>query len=272
MNKGKKTGRIGIIITIVVLIALVAFSNENGNGLDFASNAFNKVIMPIQKIFTSIGNNFNHSESFDNLRSQNDKLTSQIAELQEQVRELEVIKAENENLKEYVNLKNKFSEYNSIPAYVINRDITNFNDVVTINLGRKDGVVENMTVVADQGLVGHIISVTDNTAQVQTIIDTASSLSCQKSSTGDNIIARGTLEKTNSMKATFIPTSAQVLQGDSIITSGIGGIYPRGITIGTVSKVNETQNITDRYAIIDTAVDFTKLNTVLVLTGAVNNE
>ena len=61
-----------------------------------------------------------------------------------------------------------------------------------------------------------------------------------------------------------------VLEGDSVETSGIGGIYPKGIHIGTIREVVETGNITDRYAIVDTAVDFSKLNTVLVITNSVS--
>ena len=57
------------------------------------------------------------------------------------------------------------------------------------------------------------------------------------------------------------------MQGDSLETSGIGGIYPKGILVGSISKVVNTKNITDRYALIDTATNFSKLNTVLVITS-----
>jgi len=67
------------------------------------------------------------------------------------------------------------------------------------------------------------------------------------------------------MKILAIDTSSEVLVGDTVVTSGIGGIYPKGITIGTISSVVNTNNLTDRYAVIDTAVDFSKLYTVLVI-------
>ena len=65
----------------------------------------------------------------------------------------------------------------------------------------------------------------------------------------------------------YIPTDANIIQGDSIETSGLGGIYPKGIHIGAVKKVINTQNMTDRYAIVETAIDFDKLDTVLVITN-----
>ena len=64
----------------------------------------------------------------------------------------------------------------------------------------------------------------------------------------------------------YIPTDADIVLEDTIETSGIGGIYPKGILIGKISQIIEAKNITDRYAIIETAVDFSKLETVLVIT------
>ena len=122
-----------------------------------------------------------------------------------------------------------------------------------------------MTVIADEGLVGYIISVTDNTAKVRTIIDTSSSISCLMSTNKDSIVCKGTLDNSTELKAMYIPTDANLVQGDSIDTSGLGGIYPKGIHVGAIKKIVTTQNITDRYAIIETAVDFNKLNTVLVI-------
>lgn len=65
----------------------------------------------------------------------------------------------------------------------------------------------------------------------------------------------------------YIPTDADLVLEDTIETSGLGGIYPKGIHIGTIKKVTNTQNMTDRYAIVETAVDFDKLDTVLVITN-----
>lgn len=201
------------------------------------------------------------------MQEENEELKKKNSELEQSLRELEIIKSENATLKEYVNLKDKYSEYKTMPAYVIQRDISNYSDTIIINLGSKDGIEVNMPVIAEQGLVGHVISVTDHTAKVQTIVDTASTISCTISSSRDKMIARGTLQQDSTLKATYIPTEATILEGDSIETSGIGGIYPKGIHIGTISQVINTKNITDRYAIIQTAVDFDRLETVLVING-----
>lgn len=64
----------------------------------------------------------------------------------------------------------------------------------------------------------------------------------------------------------YIPTDADLVLEDTIETSGLGGIYPKGIQIGKIKEIIESKNITDRYAIIETSVDFSKLETVLVIT------
>lgn len=122
-----------------------------------------------------------------------------------------------------------------------------------------------MTVISDKGLVGYIISTNNNTSKVQTIIDTATAVSATISTSRDSIIVRGTLDENYNLKATYIPTDAKLLQGDTVETSGIGGIYPKGIKIGKIKEIVNTKNITDRYAIVETAVDFSKLETVLVI-------
>ena len=68
------------------------------------------------------------------------------------------------------------------------------------------------------------------------------------------------------LKLIYIPTDADLVIGDTIETSGMGGIYPKGIKIGKIAELSDSKNITERYAIVETAVDFSKLETVLVIT------
>lgn len=271
MYKNKKRGIIGIVITIVILILLVAFTNSNVNQMSYIENICNIFVMPIQNGFTYLKNKLSGNDTFfadmDTLKQENESLKQKNSELEQSLRELEVIKSENETLKEYLNLKEKYQDYTTIPADVINRDISNYSSTIVINVGSDDGIKEDMTVIADSGLVGHVISVTSNTAKVQTIVDTATAVTSTISTTEDTIIVQGTLDDKTTLKATFIPTDAVVLEGDSVETSGIGGIYPKGIHIGTIKEVINTSNITDRYAIVETAVNFNKLNTVLVITN-----
>ena len=268
MYRNKKGGLLGIVITIVVLILIVIFSNREAN-TSFFENVANKLVMPIQNGLTYLKNRVSGNSTFftdiSNLKSENRDLKEKNSQLEQSLRELENIKTENETLKEYLGLTEKYGEYKTVPGYVIDKEISNYSKTIIINIGKNDGIEVNMTVIADEGLVGHVVSVTDNTAKVQTIVDTSSSISCLMSTNKDSIICKGTLSSNSELKAMYIPTDANLVQGDSVDTSGLGGIYPKGIHVGSIKKIVSTKNITDRYALVETAVDFDKLNTVLVV-------
>ena len=271
MRKNKKGEIIGIIVTIVILIILVLLTNTENSNLSYIENIANKLVNPIQNGLTFMKNKIHGNSSFftniNDLKSENERLQARNNELEETLREFETMKAENETLKQYLNLSEKYSDYQTIAADVISRDISNYSKTIIINAGENSGIKENMTVIAADGLVGHVISVTDTTAKVQTIIDSSSNTSSTLSSSRDTVICKGILDKNRELKAVYIPTEATLAQGDTLETSGLGGIYRKGIYVGSVSKVVNTTSLNDRYAIIQTGVNFEKLETVLVITN-----
>ncbi len=269
MNRNKQTEILGGIITVVVLILLIFLSNVEVNKLSYLESAASSIINPIQRVFVDLKNkiqgNSVYFSDMETIIQENEELKKKNSELETILREFEMLKAENTTLQEYMNLTDKYSSYQTIPAYVINRDVSNYSSTLVLNVGTNDGIRENMTVIADKGLVGHVISVSEKTCKVQVIIDSASTVSCSISTTNESIICKGTLENDQILRASYIPTGAELIQGDSVYTSGIGGIYPKGIIIGNVKEIVTTSNITDRYAIVEPAVDFSKIDTVLII-------
>ena len=269
MNRNKQTEILGGVFTVIVLILLIFLSNVEVNKLSYIESAVSSIINPVQRVFVDFRNKIQgNSAYFSNMETimqENEELKKKNSELETVLRELEMIKAENTTLQEYMSLTEKYSSYQTIPAYVINKDVSNYSSTLVLNVGTNDGIKENMTVIADKGLVGHVISVSDNTCKVQVIIDSASTVSSSISTTQESIICKATLENDQILRATYIPTGAELIQGDSVYTSGIGGIYPKGIIIGTIKEIVTTSNITDRYAIVEPAVDFSKIDTVLII-------
>lgn len=269
MNK-RKNGIAGVIITIVLLVILVFVSNLKLNKLSYLENAFSNIIMPIQSGITYLKNKISKNDQYfttiDTLKAENEELKKENMQLEEALRELEIIQSENSTLKEYLELTEQYRDYETVPAYIINKDVSNYSEIFVINVGSNSGIKENMTVIAKEGLVGHIISVTSNTAKVQTLIDPSNVVSATLENSKDNVICRGTLN-VNELKTTYISTDTILTEGENLYTSGMGGIYPKGIYIGIVKKINETKNITDRSFIAEAAVDFENLETVLVITA-----
>lgn len=269
MNRNKQTEILGEIITIIILVLLIFLSNVETSKLSYLESAVSSIINPIQRMVTDLKNkvqgNTNYFADMESIKAENQELKQKNSQLETELRELEIIKAENATLQNYMNLTQKYSAYNTIPAYVINKDVSNYSSNLVLNVGSKDGVKEKMTVIADKGLVGYVVSVTENTSKVQVIIDAASTVSCTISTTNENIICKGTLENDQILRASYIPTGAELIKGDSVYTSGVGGIYQKGIIIGTIKEIITTSNITDRYAIVEPAVDFSKIDTVLII-------
>ena len=269
LNK-KKSGIVGITITVILLIILVFISNLSLSQFSYVENAFSNIIMPIQSGITFLRNKLAKNNDFfatlDVLKKENEQLKKDNIELEEALRQLEIIQAENSTLKEYLNLTEQYKNYKTIPAYVINKDISNYSRVFIINVGSENGVEENMTVIAAEGLVGHVISVTKDTAKVQLLTDSSNVVSSTLENSKDTVIWRGTLED-NELKATYVSTDTVLTEGEKLHTSGMGGIYPKGIYVGVIKQINDTKNITDRNFIVEAAVDFENLETVLVITN-----
>lgn len=266
----KKTGIIGSIVTVILLIILVFISNLKLNKFSHIENVFSKLVMPIQSGITYLQQKLTGNDNFfatmDYLKQENETLKQKNEELEEALRNLEIIQAENSTLKEYLNLTEQYKNYKSVPAYVISKDISNYSSIFVINAGSNSGIKENMTVIAAEGLVGHIISVTDKTAKVQTLVDSSNVVSATLENSKDNVICRGTLIG-NELRTTYISPNTVLIEGEKLYTSGMGGIYPKGIYIGTIKKINETKNITGRSFITEAAVDFENLETVLVISN-----
>ena len=269
MNRNKQTEILGEIITIIILVLLIFLSNVETSKLSYLESVASSIINPFQRMVTDLKNkvqgNTNYFSNMESIKAENQELKEKNSQLETELRELEMIKAENATLQSYMNLTQKYSAYNTIPAYVINKDVSNYSSNLILNVGSKDGVREKMTVIADKGLVGYVVSVTENTSKIQVIIDAASTVSCTISTTNENIICKGTLENNQILRASYIPTGAELIKGDSVYTSGVGGIYQKGIIIGTIKEIITTSNITDRYAIVEPAVDFSKIDTVLII-------
>lgn len=199
MYKNRKVSIIGIIITVIVLIVLVILTNIDGKKFSKIENVFSKIVMPIQNGLThlknKIANNHAFFEDINNLKQENENLKQENLKMQDKLKELELIKTENATLRQYANMTEKYTEYTTVPAYIINKDISNLSSTMVINAGKNSGIEVNMPVITEEGLVGYVVSVTNSTAKVQPIIDPATSVSSAISTSRDGVIAQGILRK-----------------------------------------------------------------------------
>ena len=126
-----------------------------------------------------------------------------------------------------------------------------------------------MTVITTDGLVGYVETVSKNTSKIISILDAGNSVSARSTRTRDSVIAKGniSLKDEGKIKITSIPIGVQFIEGDKFETSGMGGIYPKGIAIGEIESYENKTNPLENEAILRTYVDFNKLETVAIIIG-----
>lgn len=266
------TNKIIIFVLIVVLLlTLAAVSHNERSRVNIISNIVSIPAIPMQKavsfIDEKISSFFSYFEDVKATKEENEQLKQRLSELEQDVRDIEKLRKENRELRDALNFKNRYEEYDFVGADIIAKDPGNWFDVFTIDRGSKDGIEVNSPVITAYGLVGRVSKIDAFTSKVVSIIDMDSTVSARLSKSRDLIVVRGDLELRNKgqCRADYIPPDADVLPGDTIETSGMGGIFPKGIIIGKVVKVVQNEGQYDSYAIIEPVVDFKRLEDVIVL-------
>lgn len=267
----KKVLVIVITAILVLTISLTVSPKENAN---FFEKCVNFVFLPVQNIikwpFDKIKGSVMFFVDMKDLMDENDKLVVENSELREKVRQLEADGMENDQLRALLNLTKKYETSNAIVAEVLFADSSLWFDVFTINRGEKDGIKKDMTVLTPDGLVGKITQVFDKTAQVTSVLDVNNAVSARLAKTGDLITTKGDMNLVDKglLKLKYVTSDVPLAKGDVVETSGIGGIYPKGIFIGTISEVEQDIEFMKTYAILEPGVDFSKISDVLVISNS----
>lgn len=259
-----------VIATIASLVMLSTTVKVREN-LFFFEKAVSYVYVPIQKGLSYIEYNISNTLLYFNnakaLSIENENLKNKIAQLEEENRSLISFAQENERLKEFLDISDKYDKYDKVTCKIIAKDTGNWFNTFTIDKGLNNGIKPNMTVMTPKGLVGQTISSTPTSSKVMAIIDARSSVSVRLTKQRNFMIVRGdlTLKEQGLVKMNYIPTEVIINQGDSIQTSGIGGIFPEGIMIGRIIRIENDKTRLMRYAIVQPEIDFKRLEEVVVL-------
>jgi len=186
--------------------------------------------------------------------------------------QIEFLRAENARFREMLATHHRlqkllqFKEARDWPmmaAQVIGRDPTGWFKSVMIDKGGKSGLKVNMPVVSADGVVGRLVSVSPNYAKVLLIIDQNSAVDCLNQSTRDQGILKGT--STKICELDYVLKTSRMNSGDMIITSGLGGVYPKGLPVGRVVNVTDRPGVLFRDVQVQPVVDFSRLEEVLVI-------
>jgi rod shape-determining protein MreC len=202
-------------------------------------------------------------EDIGRLRTDNDRLRSEVDRLSQQAVLVPELQRQNAELRAELGFAQSAPQFQWVTARLIGFDPSNLVQAIIIDRGSSSGIAEGMTVVTPSGLVGAVIQVTPSTAKVILVTDVSSSVDALIQSNRAKGVINGS--RTGQLTMTYIPQGVKVQTGDRIVTSGLGGIFPEGLWVGTVTDVR--QNDVDLYqsALLEPAVDFGRLEEVMVI-------
>ncbi len=259
-----------ILMTLIIFVAMGISAGGHVQGT-FIEEGISLLISPVQKVVSSISNAIENSIQFlteiRTLKKQTEELKVKVDELQEENRRLQELRSENERLRQMLDFKEKYDDYEYVGAQVIAKEPGNWFNTFTIDKGIADGLKHKSVVMSSKGLVGYVYDIQKHSAKVMAIIDIDSSVSTLISRTRDTAVVQGDLARQSAglCKMSSISKDADIVVGDTIITSGLGGIYPKGLLVGKIKEIKEMPHEISQEATIEPVVDFKRLEEVFVI-------
>lgn len=269
-----------LVIALVILGGLAAFTAGNRAAVTWVEDAINTVAQPIQRFSVRASNSiidfFERVFKTSDADRENEQLKVRIAQYEIMENELNNLRQENQRLKELLDYADTVEEYERVTAPVIGRSQGIWFNQFTVGAGRNQGVEEDMAVINGAGLVGRVTSVSANTCKVTAIIDSTSDVSVIVERTRDYGFVRGLLEAgggDDTMELYFLPMGNDLVPGDVLVTSGADGVFPRGLSVGSVLEVSRSsEDAEDRDDLVSPTVDFLRLEEVVILTHGPEEE
>lgn len=265
--------RLGVAIIVVILAGGVIFLGQQGLFTP-VSGTLLAPLVPVQQFFTQIYNtvynNLFAPSDLAELRTQNAALEKQVADLTNENARLTEIEAQYIVVSALLDYARANPDQRYLTADVVSRDESLFLRYILLNKGSNDGVTRNMPVVTDQGLVGLTTEVTANAAKVLLITDASSAVNVRLQEARAEGVLIG--QESGELRLLYITLDIDMKQGDRIVTSGLGGTFPPGIVVGTVASVRRRTNDVAQEADVQSAVDFNRLETVLIITNFIPPE
>lgn len=235
---------IGWVIGIIMALALIMYSITYGSNI--VTQGVNDVTNILGRLVSYPANSINDFidsvSDLSNTYQENQSLKQKIDTIHELEVQLSELKRDNQKMKETLNLQDTLNDYTLVNATVIARNPDTWRDVITINKGSNDGIQPQMSVMSDNGLVGKVMDVNPTSARVallsnadNTLVRVAAMIQNEKEPIYGTIT--GYDDKTNMLVMSQIQATQDIKVGDKVVTSGLGGISPNSLYIGTVEEV-----------------------------------
>jgi len=255
-----------ILMLSVVAVVILLSPGLQKRPFHFIGEPMTSLLVRLQSgvmaLTGGVGNIWKGYIALVHTRRENQRLIQELQQLQNENLRLQEFALENSRLQQLLDFK-QVSNLQLAAARVVGRDPTNWYQTVMINKGDRDGLRVDMGVITPTGVVGRIIKTTPAASQVLLLTDRNSSVAALIQRTRDEGLVEGTEAGLARMK--YLPMLSEVNVDDVVLTSGLAGSFPKGLMIGQVSEVYKKEDGLFQVAQIQPAVDFTRLEEVLVI-------
>jgi len=272
MIKYLKQYRFYIILFLFILIPVIAIDTSTRSPREY--RFYDRIIVgltsPIQATISwsleKLASSFENYIYLWNTHKDNLALLEENRKLLNSIANLRETQQENIRLRKILHFEEKFN-IESVVARVIAKDVSTEYRSIRINRGESSGIKKNMAVVTDEGIVGRILRTTQNTSDIVTLLDPLSAVDAIVERSRARGIVEGLTDDACQLK--YALRTDDIQPGDILISSGLGGIFPKGVAAGTVSRVNRKPYGITQEVEVRPSVDFSKLEEVLVVLNGV---
>ena len=262
-----------LVIVAVFLVGIMAYAGANGRLTAAPQELLSVVLTPLQKVTSALSGGaasvWEKYTSIDDVMDRNEQLEAENAELRQQMVDYDRIKAENDAYKALARIQDTNSEASYVSAFVIGRDPLDEFGGFTLDQGSTDGVAVNDAIISDRGyLLGVVVEVDATSCKVMTILHPSFNAAGVISRTRENGIITGSADYAADGQCvlTNLDRATEARKGDQVITTGLGGVFPANLLVGTVQEVVPEQSGKSSSAVILPGADPRTAKHVFIIT------
>ena len=262
-----------LVLVAVFLVGIMAYAGANGRLTAAPQELLSVVLTPLQKVTSALSGGaasvWEKYTSIDDVMDRNEQLEAENAELRQQMVDYDRIKAENGAYKALARIQDTNSEASYVSAFVIGRDPLDEFGGFTLDQGSTDGVAVNDAIISDRGyLLGVVVEVDATSCKVMTILHPSFNAAGVISRTRENGIITGSADYAADGQCvlTNLDRATEARKGDQVITTGLGGVFPANLLVGTVQEVVPEQSGKSSSAVILPGADPRTVKHVFIVT------
>jgi rod shape-determining protein MreC len=262
-----------LVIVAVFLVGIMAYAGANGRLTAAPQELLSVVLTPLQKVTSALSGGaasvWEKYTSIDDVMDRNEQLEAENAELRQQMVDYDRIKAENDAYKALARIQDTNSEASYVSAFVIGRDPLDEFGGFTLDQGSTDGVAVNDAIISDRGyLLGVVVEVDATSCKVMTSLHPSFNAAGVISRTRENGIITGSADYAADGQCvlTNLDRATEARKGDQVITTGLGGVFPANLLVGTVQEVVPEQSGKSSSAVILPGADPRTVKHVFIIT------